>query len=113
MHWCAQISKFISKTSLTCLNPVFPVIMCPLLDDPENGRVTTPPPYPVNSSAVYACDSGFESRGGSIRRVCMADGAWSSNAPLCVSESNVYTLPYAATGQIYFCLVFSSFLLHS
>ena len=60
--------------------------MCPPLDDPENGRVTTPPPYIVNSTALYVCNSGFEPLNGSIRRVCMADGTWTSSAPLCVSE---------------------------
>jgi hypothetical protein len=64
--------------------PTCTLIMCPLLEDPDNGRVTTPPPYPVDSTAVYACNRGFESSSGSIRRVCMADGTWSSTAPVCI-----------------------------
>ena len=60
--------------------------MCPLLEDPANGKVTTPPPYYVNFTAVYMCDDGYEPMGGSIRRVCMGDGTWSGTAPMCNCE---------------------------
>ena len=85
-HQPADVSDHSVLYGLCSTSPSPSEIRCPLLDDPANGQVTTPPPYFVNATVLYICDAGYELRDGSIRRVCMADGTWSGSAPTCVCE---------------------------
>ncbi len=60
------------------------VVDCGSLNDPTDGRVQlTTTTY--NSMAEYACNTGYNLNGSSIR-TCREDGEWSGNQPTCQSK---------------------------
>ena len=56
-------------------------IICPKLDDPEDGQVTVTGLTP-SSTAEYSCNKGFKLFGTAWRK-CQANGVWSGEAPIC------------------------------
>ncbi len=63
---------------------VIPVVSCPELTNPANGRVTVTGLEPF-STATYICDSGFVLFGDDIR-TCSEEGVWSKDEPTCQRE---------------------------
>lgn len=59
-------------------------ILCPELEDPENGFVETTDNR-VGDVADYQCDYGFALEGDS-QRACLLSGEWSGEAPTCVGK---------------------------
>ena len=55
-------------------------IICPKLDDPEDGQVTVTGLTP-SSTAEYSCNKGFTLFG--TARTCQDNGEWSGKAPIC------------------------------
>ncbi|XP_064386127.1 sushi, von Willebrand factor type A, EGF and pentraxin domain-containing protein 1-like isoform X2 [Halichondria panicea] len=66
-----------SGTTSTC-----DIITCPTLSDPTNGTVDVPSNN-FESTATYACDTGYNLTGGSSTRICGSDGVWSDSDPTC------------------------------
>ena len=61
-----------------------PVVVCPELMSPENGRVDLSG-MNFSSVATYSCDSGYNLIGSELR-MCTADGTWSGEDPICQSK---------------------------
>ncbi len=61
-------------------------IICPKLDDPEDGQVTVTGLTP-SSTAEYSCNKGFKLFGTAWRK-CQANGVWSGEAPICKRTYN-------------------------
>ena len=59
-------------------------IDCGPLSDPENGGVSLRGTT-FGSGALYFCNTGFTLTGPSSR-LCMANGSWSGEAPVCERE---------------------------
>ena len=59
-------------------------IVCPDLDDPDNGDVDTDGNTP-GSTATYTCNSGFELMGKGTRS-CQSSGEWDGVPPVCMSK---------------------------
>jgi len=60
--------------------------MCPILTDPDNGRVECSLEDEVpteGDTCIYVCDKGFDPSGGEITRECLSDGNWSGNDITC------------------------------
>ena len=54
--------------------------------DPDNGEVELSTATMVfGSTASYSCDRGYNLNG-SMSRVCMANGQWSEEDPICQSK---------------------------
>ena len=66
--------------------PPPPIVRCPSLPDPTNGRVNVQGNRPGNR-ASYTCNSGYELVGQSTR-TCQNNGQWSGDAPTCESNSH-------------------------
>ncbi|XP_064382164.1 sushi, von Willebrand factor type A, EGF and pentraxin domain-containing protein 1-like isoform X2 [Halichondria panicea] len=60
--------------------PICKAIICPKLDDPEDGQVTVTGLTP-SSTAEYSCNKGFTLFG--TARTCQDNGEWSGKAPIC------------------------------
>lgn len=88
LHFIVYTQEILVEWCVTILRSFPLAITCPPLEDPANGSVTitVPPPFLVGVTAVYLCDPGFESTGGSILRICGADGTWGGTAPRCVRK---------------------------
>ena len=63
------------------------VVTCPTLTDPTNGIVDVPSNN-LESTATYACDTGYNLTGGSSIRTCGSDGVWSGSDPTCTCKLN-------------------------
>ncbi|XP_064382155.1 sushi, von Willebrand factor type A, EGF and pentraxin domain-containing protein 1-like isoform X4 [Halichondria panicea] len=61
--------------------PICKAIICPKLDDPEDGQVTVTGLTP-SSTAEYSCNKGFKLFGTAWRK-CQVNGEWSGEAPTC------------------------------
>ena len=57
-------------------------VLCPYLDQPTNGTLKYSYGVVVNSVASFKCNKGFK-RVGNDKVVCLEDGTWSANIPLC------------------------------
>ena len=66
---------------LLCVHPDLS-FTCPILTDPANGQVTTTNGNITGSEATYGCKEGFGLSETNVR-VCMSDGNWSDNMPIC------------------------------
>ena len=65
------------------------MVLCPELDNPENGRVLLTAGRGVGARASYSCNSGFRLRADDvITRECGADGRWINPEPQCIREQN-------------------------
>ena len=62
------------------------VVVCPNLDDPDNGQVDHVSSPLVGAVAAYSCDELFCLIGGESR-TCTAEGAWSGEEPICDGKS--------------------------
>ena len=62
----------------------FPVVVCPELTNPDNGQVDLSG-MNIGSLANYSCNSGYNLTGSELR-MCMADGSWSGQDPVCQSK---------------------------
>ena len=69
--------------------------MCLSLPPPDNGMITYGPdmtePFNYQTTASYACNSGFELSGGDSNRQCIMisdqnSEGWSGTAPTCVES---------------------------
>ena len=68
---------------------------CPLLTDPENGKVEVSG-QTRGSIATYSCNVGFELFGHETVE-CTHDFLWSSDPPICVGEALMHLLLYTHT----------------
>ena len=74
---------------------IFPVVVCPELNVPENSNIEySDETRVVNSSAEYMCASGYMLDGDRVR-VCQSDGTWSNSSPLCRRKNNIHTTQLA------------------
>ncbi len=73
MQLCELVTKLTTHFYLA--------IICPKLDNPDNGRVVVSGLTP-SSIADYTCDKGFKLIGTSWRK-CLDNGEWSGEAPVC------------------------------
>ena len=60
-------------------------ILCPTLNDPDNGSVSVSSSRYVGERAYYSCDYGYQLLG-SFSRTCQLSGDWSGTQPTCISE---------------------------
>ena len=62
-------------------------ITCPPLEPPPNGAVDVLA-LVFESVVTYTCDTGFQlsSGGDSFNRVCLENGEWSADLPVCEGE---------------------------
>ena len=58
------------------------IALCPVLVDPENGKVMMTG-NSVGDTATYSCDDGY-SLSGVDMVICLDDGQWSDPPPTCV-----------------------------
>ncbi|XP_064383648.1 CUB and sushi domain-containing protein 3-like [Halichondria panicea] len=88
-YTCDDGFKLVGSSKRLCQNygswtreaPICKAIICPKLDDPEDGQVTVTDLTP-SSTAEYSCNHGFKSFGTAWRK-CQANGEWSGKAPTC------------------------------
>ncbi len=68
---------------------------CPEIQAPQSGMVIfsemiqSDDNYPLLTLAMYSCINGFILTDGDARRVCLHDGSWSGDAPICAAESEL------------------------
>ena len=62
--------------------------LCPRIQSPTNGVVSTNG-YAPGSSARYYCGLGYRLVGRPLRR-CLSSGEWTNEAPACVGQWNVW-----------------------
>ena len=77
--------------SLLAFSVPLSAVTCPRLMAPTNGQVAHQS-LELNSVATYSCNPGYVLEGGATR-LCLLDGSWGGQAPLCKREF-VNTLDY-------------------
>lgn len=77
------------------------VVVCPNLDDPDNGQVDHVSSPLVGAVAAYSCDELFCLIGGESR-TCTAEGAWSGEEPIC---DGAVSLQYSGFVLLLVCAV--------
>jgi hypothetical protein len=68
-------------------NPTCTPVDCGNLENPKNGKVTTPATT-YKSEATYSCDPNYGPNPAG-KRTCQADGTWSGTAPTCQCEQKM------------------------
>ena len=66
--------------------------VCPRIQPPANGAVSTNG-YAPGSSARYYCGLGYRLVGRPLRR-CLSSGEWSNEAPICAGQWMIYSAHY-------------------
>ena len=83
-----------NKVSCRCVvaNVVIVVVVCPALQNPQNGRVDySNQKRTIGTTATYFCKSVFVTNGNAERQ-CQIDTTWSGSAPKCTSECSTNCL---------------------
>ena len=62
-------------------------VTCPMLKDPDFGRLTYKGRYPFNSSE-YICNKGYYLKGNQAR-FCMFSGNWNGTEPICIQNQEI------------------------
>ncbi|XP_053402772.1 uncharacterized protein LOC123550506 [Mercenaria mercenaria] len=75
---------------------VLPRTDCGPLENPTNGNVTFEETF-ENSEATYTCNVGYVLSGGDSKRVCQADGNWSTVDPMCLADCGPLNSPANGT----------------
>ncbi|XP_078336952.1 CUB and sushi domain-containing protein 1-like [Crassostrea virginica] len=58
------------------------IILCPNVTDPSNGTVAQIN-NEVNGTLLYTCNSYYHVTSGDLQRVCLNNGSWSGDPPVC------------------------------
>ncbi|MEE6474864.1 hypothetical protein FKM82_010521 [Ascaphus truei] len=72
-------------------NPDPPIVVCPILEAPENGRKFGSK-YLVDHEVHYTCDPGYQLIGPSSR-LCQQNGSWTGDPPYCKDVSQCSSHP--------------------
>ncbi|KFM57441.1 Sushi, von Willebrand factor type A, EGF and pentraxin domain-containing protein 1, partial [Stegodyphus mimosarum] len=75
-RFCSAKGQWLPNATPSC-----EAIVCPSLNDPQNGKVIFSQKR-LHSVATYKCDRNFILSGLS-ERICQVDGTWSSSPPVC------------------------------
>lgn len=68
---------------------VYVGVVCPTLDDPNDGRVVlSGSSATFMSNATYSCNERFILIGGDDVRTCQANRTWSGSEPTCIGKSS-------------------------
>lgn len=70
---------------------VFSEVFCPRLEAPPNACIVEAfaGPNPRAGAAVaYFCKPDFSLSSGSVTRVCMVNGEWDGEEPICIRKEN-------------------------
>ena len=74
--------------------------MCPLIENPENGRVMIDG-QDIGDTAEFSCDDGFYIDG-SVVWVCGGNGEWNESATFCRRMLHFIIAPSSYTGGYVF-----------
>ena len=83
---------------------------CGTLSNPLNGNVTFTTTT-VGSGANYSCDAGFVLMGLSSR-VCVVNGSWSGEAPVCRGELKVLNFAFKTFVDFEFAIIACTVLIN-
>lgn len=72
------------------MHSLYTEINCPILERPNNGRVTLTGTV-IGARAIYSCEDGFALEGSS-EIACGNDGLWVDDPPVCSGKLNMNNL---------------------